>query len=58
MFVTDIGEGVGNINKRTEEKKKHNMNIYTENVRLSLTNTMRQKLQTWSSLNSYYRSDT
>ena len=55
MFVTDIGEGVGNINKRPEEKKKkHNMNIYTENVRLSLTNTMRQKLQTWSSLNSYY----
>ena len=24
MFVTDIGEGVGNMNKRTEEKK----NIY------------------------------
>ena len=54
MFVTDIGEGVGNMNKRIEEKKKHNMNIYTENVRLSLINTMRQKLQTWSSLNSYY----
>ena len=22
MFVTDIGEGVGNMNKRTEKKKK------------------------------------